>query len=161
MGPEQERNRQDGGNLVDLFAENMATSEAQSLRQREMLVSKAKQIEDLLEEIEELLRFDRERALALMAEATGMLEQAAEEIAIVRDVDPSFGVGRNASPVGGLALHLEKGVAYLLGIFSVATNGPEIPEFNWRLIERDVQEVLGTTKMVGNELDAMEFALAA
>ncbi len=39
------------------------------------------------------------------------------------------------------AEQLEKGLAYLLGVLSVAVTSDNLSPYNWRLVEREVQEV--------------------
>jgi len=46
-------------------------------------------------------------------------------------------------------------------MFSVASSGDNLSEYNWKLIERDVQEVLGVARAIGDEVDVTELAEAA
>ncbi len=144
--------------VVDLFSEGCAPSVGVQVRQRELLARRAREIERLLDSIDVELKVDRESAIVLLSEATGLLEMAVEDIAIIREMDNTFGGGRRKAK---LAERLEKGVAYMLGIFSVASSGENLSEYNWKLIERDVQEVLGISRAVSDVFGVTECAKAA
>ena len=142
-------------NVVDLF-NNETPKQAAALRaseQRDRLAGLAARLADMLDQLDVELKVDRERAVSLLAEYTGLLEMTVEEISCIRDIDEKFGGhGRRVPRVARLAENLEKGLAYLLGIFSVASTGENLSPFNWQLIERDVQAVLGTSRAIGDEL---------
>jgi len=76
------------------------------------------------------------------AEYLGPLETAAENLSRVRDIDEQFG-GSHTRPsrMAIQAEQHEKGVAYLLGVLSVAVTSDNLSAYNCRLVERDVQEV--------------------
>lgn len=153
--------KKQSNNVVDLFEDVHVPSEAAQAKQRGLLARRAKEIEELLDSVDVRLRVDRESAISLLCEATGILEIAVEDIAIIREMDNSFGGGRRLPQVAMLAEKLEKGVAYLLGMFAVASSGNNLSAFNWKLIERDVQEVLGISRAVGDAVGVREFADAA
>jgi hypothetical protein len=107
----------------------------------------------MLDKLDAVLRVDREQAISLLAEFSGLLELAVEDVSRVRDIDESFGgKGRRVPRVAKLAEKLEKGMAYLVGIFSVAGSGENLSTYNWKLIQRDVQNVLGIAQSIGDEL---------
>lgn len=141
--------------VVDLF-ENETPKQAAALRaseQRDRLAGLAARLADMLDQLDVELKVDRERAVSLLAEYTGLLEMTVEDISRIRDIDEKFGGhGRRLPRLAKLAENLEKGLAYLLGIFSVASTGENLSPFNWQLIERDVQAVLGITRAIGDEL---------
>ncbi|MEX2309832.1 MAG: hypothetical protein WD738_19835 [Pirellulales bacterium] len=143
------------GNVVDLF-ENDTPKQTAALRaseQRDRLAGLAARLADMLDQLDVELKVDRERAVSLLAEYTGLLEMTVEDISRIRDIDEKFGGhGRRVPRVAKLAENLEKGLAYLLGIFSVASSGENLSPFNWQLIERDVQAVLGISRAISDEL---------
>ena len=117
--------------------------------QTERLSERAKEVAEMLDRLDGQLSVDREQAVAMLAEYTGLLELVLEDIRVIRDIDESFGgCSRRRSPIAQLSLQLERGLAYLLGIFSVVSSGEELPVYNWTLVQRDVQEVLGTSRSV-------------
>lgn len=117
--------------------------------QTERLTMRAKEVAGMLDRLDGQLSVDREQAVAMLAEYTGLLELVLEDIRIIRDIDETFGGNsRRRSPLAQLSLQLERGLAYLLGIFSVVTSGEELPVYNWTLVQRDVQEVLDTSRLV-------------
>ena len=142
-------------NVVDLF-DNDAPKRAAALRaseQRERLAGLAARLADMLDQLDVELKVDRERAVSLLAEYTGLLEMTVEDISRIRDIDEKFGGrGRRLPRVAKLAENLEKGLAYLLGMFSVVSSGENLSPFNWKLVERDVQKVLGISRAIGDEL---------
>jgi hypothetical protein len=90
------------------------------------------------------------------------LEIAVEDISRIREIDESFGVrGRQVARVATLSLKLEKGLAYLLGIFSVVSSGDNLSPYNWKLVERDVQMVLGISRAIEDEVLSRELKEAA
>lgn len=59
------------------------------------------------------------------------MEMTVEEISHIRDIDERFGgSGRQLPRVAKLAENLEKGLAYLLGMFSVVSSGENLSPFN-------------------------------
>lgn len=151
--------------IVDLF-DNRAPSYGAALRareQRERLSRLAKEVAEMLDALDVSLKADRERAVSLIAEYCGLLEVAVEDLACVRDIDETFGgqSGRKPSRLAGLAEKLEKGLSYLLGMFSVVSSGENLSPFNWKLIERDVQRVLGISQAIGDETERAELKMAA
>lgn len=113
------------------------------------LAMRAKEVAVMLDRLDGQLSVDREQAVAMLAEYTGLLELVLEDIRVVRDIDETFGgSSRRRSPLAQLSLQLERGLAYLLGIFSVVTSGEKLPDYNWTLVQRDVQEVLDTSHRV-------------
>jgi hypothetical protein len=107
----------------------------------------------MLDKLDCELKVDRERAVSLLAEYSGLLEIAVEDISRIREIDERFGgSGRQLPRVAKLSEKLEKGLAYLLGIFSVVTSGETLPAYNWKLVERDVQMVLGISHAICEEL---------
>jgi hypothetical protein len=116
----------------------------------------------MLDRLDVELKVDRERAIALLCEYSGFLEIAVEDISRIREIDENFGGrGRQVGRVATLALKLEKGLAYLLGIFSVVSSGDNLSPYNWKLVERDVQMVLGVSREIEDELLPCELKEAA
>ena len=148
-------------NVVDLFHKIQAPMAAAQVRQRERLAIRAKEVEELLDNIDLALRGDLDSAINRLVEATRQLEEVAEDVAIIREHEDTFGRGSKDVRLAKLAEKMEKGVAYLLGMFSVATTSKNLSSYNWKLIERDVQEVLGTSRAIGDEIHGEELALAA
>jgi hypothetical protein len=129
---------------TDTLGSNLP-AEAGKLRtseQRERLAKMADDLAELLDELESRLRADRGRAAGVVAEFLSPLEAAAEDLSSIRDIDEQFG-GRSDRPpkTARMAEQLEKGLAYLLGVLSVAVTSENLSPYNWRLVERDVQEV--------------------
>jgi len=127
---------------TDLFGSGLP-AEAGKLRsseQRERLARIADELAELLDELDSRLRADRGRAVPVVAEYLGPLEATAETLSAVRDIDEQFG-GSSHLPTARQAEQLEKGLAYLLGVLSVAVTSENLSPYNWRLVERDVQEV--------------------
>jgi hypothetical protein len=149
------RAREGGGTIVDLFGKG-APAESAALRaalQKERLAKLAHDLAEMLDRLDVELKVDRERAVAMLAECTGLLESAVEDIGRVREIDERFGGDRRRVPrVAKLAENLEKGMAYLLGIFSVVSSGEHLSPYNWKLVERDVQKVLAISRAIGDEL---------
>ena len=116
----------------------------------------------MLDRLDGLLRVDREQAISLLTEYSGLLELVVEDIRVIRDIDEDFG-GRTPRQLvfANQALKLERGLAYLLGIFSVVSSGEEMPIYNWKLVHRDVQEVLGISQSINNSVEADALAKAA
>lgn len=150
--------------VVDLFGKQ-APSEAAALRaveQRERLGKLAGDLTAMLDRLDIELKVDRERAIAMLAECTGLLEIAVEDIGRIRELEEPGDDGRRRVPrVAKLAEKLEKGLAYLLGICSVASSGENLLPYNWKLVERDVQMVLGISRTIGEELNPPTLAHAA
>jgi hypothetical protein len=142
------------GEVVNLF-DNHAPRRAFALRtseQRERMAELAQRLSEMLDKLDVELKIDRERAIALLAEYSGLLEIAVEDISRIREIDETFGAkGRQTPRVATLATKLEKGLAYLLGIFSVVSAGENLSPYNWKLIERDVQNVLGVSRSICDE----------
>ena len=149
------RTREGGGKIVDLF-EKQAPPETAALRaaeQRERLTKLARDLAEMLDRLDVELKVDRERAIAMLAECTGLLECAVEDVGRIREIDERFGGDARRIPrVAKLSERLEKGLAYLLGIFSVASSGENLSPYNWKLVERDVQMVLGIARAIDDEL---------
>jgi hypothetical protein len=78
--------------------------------------------------------------VSITTEYLAPLETAAENLSSIRDIDEQFG-GLSHRPTARKAEQLEKGLAYLLGVLSVAVTSDNLSPYNWRLVERDVQEV--------------------
>jgi hypothetical protein len=152
------------GAVVDLFGKQ-APSESAALRaagQRERLAKLSSDLAEMLDRLDVELKVDRERAVAMLAECTGLLEIAVEDLGRIREVDERFGGDKRRLPrVAKLAEKLEKGLAYLLGIFSVVSSGENLSPFNWKLVERDVQMVLGVARAIDDELTPPTFKQAA
>ena len=150
--------------VVDLFRKE-SVGQADALRtfeQRERLGKLAETLSMLLDRLDIELKVDRERAIAMLAECTGLLDIAVQDISRIREVDETFGIGGRRVPrVAKLAEKLEKGLAYLLGIFSVVTAGENLSPYNWKLVERDVQIVLGISRAIGDELSPTALPAAA
>lgn len=129
---------------TDLFGSGLPV-EAGKLRtseQRERLARIADELAELLDELDSRLRADRGRAVPIVAEYLGPLEAAAENLSSIRDIDELFGGPSNRPPRSArMAEQLEQGLAYLLGVLSVAVSSENLSPYNWRLVERDVQEV--------------------
>jgi hypothetical protein len=142
------------GEVVNLF-DNHAPRRAVALRtseQRERIAELAQKLSEMLDKLDVELKVDRERAVALLAEYSGLLEIAVEDISRIREIDETFGAkGRQTPRVAALAAKLEKGLAYLLGIFSVVSTGENLSPYNWKLVERDVQVVLGVSRAICDE----------
>ncbi len=140
---------------TDLFSEEFAVraTELRKQEQHQRLVQRAKEVAEMLDQLDGLLSVDRERAVSMLAEQTGLLELVVEDIRCIRDMDESFGSRSRRQPrIAHQALKLERGIAYLLGIFSVVSSGEVLPVYNWKLVQRDVQEVLG----VAHDIAAFE-----
>lgn len=136
---------------TDLFGSGLP-AEASKLRtseQRERLAKIADELAELLDELDSRLRADRGRAVPIVAEYLGPLETAAENLSRVRDIDEQFGGRGDRSPsMAHQAGQLERGLAYLLGVLSVAVTSQNLSPYNWRLVERDVQEVHAIARRV-------------
>lgn len=157
-------NRQEQRENTDLFTEEF-TEQANELRtqaQRERLVERAKEVAEMLDRLDGLLRVDREQAISLLTEYSGLLELIVEDIRSIRDIDEEFG-GRTPRElvIANQALKLERGLAYLLGIFSVVSSGEELPVYNWKLVHRDVQEVLTISHDISDTSKAAKLPIAA
>jgi hypothetical protein len=129
-------------NPTDLLSTSLpaGTGKLRSSEQRERLAKIAEELAELLDELESRLRADRGRAVPIATEYLTPLEAAAENLSAVRDIDEQFG-GLSHRPTARMAEQLEKGLAYLLGVLSVAVTSVNLSPYNWRLVERDVQEV--------------------
>ncbi len=157
-------NRQEQRENTDLFTEEF-TEQANELRtqaQRERLVERAKEVAEMLDRLDGLLRVDREQAISLLTEYSGLLELVVEDIRSIRDIDEEFG-GRTPRQLmfASQALKLERGLAYLLGIFSVVSSGEEMPVYNWKLVHRDVQEVLTISQSISESSKTAKLPIAA
>lgn len=149
-----ERKTLPGGEPVDLFSDRAPRQGAalRAIEQRTRLAALAGELAEMLDKLDCELKVDRERAIALLAECSGLLEIAVEDISRIREIDERFGGrGRRIPRIAKLAEKLEKGLAYLLGIFSAAGSGENLSPYNWKLIERDVQGVLGTSLAICEE----------
>lgn len=150
-----QRERKPKGEVIDLF-ENQAPKRASGLRkdeQRERLADLARRLSEMLDKLDAVLKVDRERAVALLAEYSGLLEVAVEDISCIREIDETFGGrGRRVPRIAALSEKLEKGLAYLVGMFSVVSSGERLPAYSWKLIERDVQMVLGISHAICEEI---------
>lgn len=156
--------REPAAPVVDLFRKESAgqTAALRAVGQQERLGKLAATLATLLDRLDIELKVDRERAIAMMAECTGLLEIAVQDIGRIREVDETFGRGGRRVPrVAKLAEQFEKGLAYLLGIFSVVTAGEDLSPYNWNLVERDVQTVLGVSRAIGDELSPSSLPAAA
>lgn len=150
--------------VVDLFRSQCVNQEnaGRTFEQRERLEKLASSLTLLLDRLDIELKVDRERAVAIIAECMGFIDIAVQEIGRMRDADGTFGgKGRRVPKVAKLAEKLEKGLAFLLGIFSVATSGENLSPYSWKLIERDVQMVLGIARAVEDELAPTDLPAAA
>jgi hypothetical protein len=149
-----ERDRKPNGEVINLF-ENQAPKRASAFRaseQRERLADLARRLSEMLDKLDCELKVDRERAVSLLAEYSGLLEIAVEDISRIREIDEKFGGDARRIPrVAKLSENLEKGLAYLLGIFSVVSSAETLPAYNWKLVERDVQMVLGISHAICEE----------
>ncbi len=158
------QNRQEQRENTDLFTEEFAeqASELRTHAQRERLVERAKEVAEMLDRLDGLLRVDREQAISLLTEYSGLLELVVEDIRSIRDIDEDFG-GRTPRQLvfASQALKLERGLAYLLGIFSVVSSGEEMPVYNWKLVHRDVQEVLTISQSINDTGEAAKLPIAA
>ncbi len=149
--PNKQRESED----TDLFDGEFAgqASELRRQEQRDRLMRRAKEVAEMLDRLDGLLSVDRERAVSMLAEQTGLLEMVVEDIRSIRDIDEEFGARTRRQPeIACKALKLEQGIAYLLGIFSVVSSGEVLPVYNWKLVQRDVQEVLG----ISHDIVALE-----
>jgi hypothetical protein len=160
----QQATRAQRANVVDLFEEQapMHGAQLRAREQQERLAKLAQKLTEMLDTLDIALKVDRERAVSLLAEYSGLLEVAVEEIGCIREIDEQFGGrGRRLLRVAGLAEKLEKGLAYLLGMFSVVSSGENLSPFNWKLVERDVQMVLGISQAIGDEISRPKLRDAA
>ena len=152
------------GEVVNLF-ENRAPKRASALRtdeQRDRLAELAQKMSTMLDKLDVVLKVDRERAIGLLAEYSGLLELAFEDISRIRDIDEGFGGrGRKRPRIATLASNLEKGLVYLLGMFSVVIAGETLSPYNWKLVERDVQMVLGISRAIEDETVPQDLKEAA
>jgi hypothetical protein len=150
-----ERGKNPRGEVVNLF-ENQAPKRGSAFRaseQRERLADLARRLSEMLDKLDCELKVDRERAVSLLAEYSGLLEIAVEDISRIREIDERFGGSERRLPrIAKLSEKLEKGLAYLLGIFSVVSSGEDLPAYNWKLVERDVQTVLGISHAICEEI---------
>lgn len=141
--------------VVNLFGDQ-APRQGAALRAREQQERLAKVAQDLAEMLDTLdvaLKGDRERAMPLVAEYCGLLEAAMEDIGCIREIDETFGGRDRWIPrVASLAEKLEKGLSYLQGMFSVVSSGDDLSAFSWKLVERDVQTVLGISQAIVGEI---------
>ncbi len=48
-----------------------------------------------------------------------------------------------------------------MGVFSVVSSGEVLPVYNWKLVHRDVQKVLGVSEEIAALESAKEFKKAA
>ena len=146
-----QQNAPEDDKVIDLFR-SRAPRGASTLRkrsQRQMLAELSQKLANMLDSLDAVLKVDRERAVSLLAEYSGLLEIAVENISRIRDIDESFGSkGRRMPKIALLADKLEKGVAYLVGICSAAGCGENLSPYNFKLIERDVQSVLGVARTI-------------
>lgn len=143
------QNNQPPAEVIDLFGERLGelASEHRTKEQRERLLKRALEVAEMLDRLDGQLRVDREQAVSMLAEYSGLLELVVEDIRQIRDMDEGFGGSAGGQPkLAGLALQLERGISYLLGIFSVIGSGEVLPVYNWKLVHRDVQEVLGVSQ---------------
>ncbi|QDU57525.1 hypothetical protein [Aeoliella mucimassa] len=148
MGTIAIENKQANCEVVDLFDSEMAQYAAELRReeQRSRLMRRAEEVAEMLDRLDGKLSVDREQAVAMLAEYSGLLDLVVEDIRSIRDIDETFGAESRRMPkIARLALQLERGIAYLQGIFSVVSSGEVLPVYNWKLVHRDVQEVLGTS----------------
>ena len=82
-----------GGKVVNLF-ENDAPKQASMLRASEQqvrLADLARRLSAMLDTLDVELKVDRERAVSLLAEYSGLLEMAVEDISRIREIDERFG----------------------------------------------------------------------
>lgn len=145
------QDRKTVGEVINLFESKVAgnASELRTTEQRERLLRRAREVVEMLDRVDGQLSVDRERAVAMLAEYTGLLELVVEDIRSIRDIDESFGAGSPRRPhIARLALALERGLAYLVGIFSVVSSGEALPVYNWKLVHRDLLEVLQTSRAI-------------
>ncbi len=157
-------NKQERSDDNDLFSGEFAgqASDFRNQEQRERLVQRAKEVAEMLDRLDGLLSVDRERAVSMLAEQTGLLELVIEDIRSIRDIDETFGSPSRRQPeIARQALKLERGIAYLLGIFSVVSSGEVLPVYNWKLVQRDVQEVLGISHDIVAKEEPPEMQKAA
>lgn len=100
--------------VVDLFSKDgpSLTAEWRGVEQRERLGKLADTLATLLDRLDIELKVDRERAIAMLAECTGLLEIAVQDIGRIREVDETFDKGGRRMPrIATLAEKLEKGLA--------------------------------------------------
>ena len=158
----QQSRRED--KATDLFGSRFAgqASELRTSEQRERLAKLADELAELLDELDARLRADRGRAMPIVAEYLRPLEAAAENLSSIRDIDERFGGPSNRPPrAARLAVQLEKGLAYLLGVLSVAVTSENLSPYNWRLVERDVQQVHAIVGNLQNEKRELAMKKAA
>ncbi|MCA9233368.1 MAG: hypothetical protein KDA57_22175 [Planctomycetales bacterium] len=142
-------NKQPQAEVINLFGSRLGEIASEHCRQeqQERLLKRALEVAEMLDQLDGQLSVDRERAVAMLAEYSGLLGLVVEDIRAIRDMDESFGGRQGGQPkLAGLALQFERGIAYLLGVFSVVSSGEVLPVYNWKLVHRDVQEVLGTSQ---------------
>jgi hypothetical protein len=143
------------GEVVNLF-DNRGPRRGDALRtseQQERLAELARRLSGMLDKLDVVLKVDREQAISLLAEYSGLLEIAVEDLSSIREIDERFGGrGRHVPRIAALSEKLEKGLAYLVGIFSVVCSGEKLPAYSWKLVERDVQMVLGISHAICEEI---------
>ena len=164
MRTTQQKGSEQGGNVVDLFKSDAPQKEAalRACGQRERLGVIACELAAMLDRLDIELKVDRETALSMLAEYTGLIEIAVMDLGRIRELDDKFGgQGRRVPRIAKLAEKLEKELAYLLGVFSVASSGEPLSPFSWKLIERDVQTVLGVSRAIEDEVSIPPFREAA
>ena len=163
MEPMHNRKKQKG-EVIDLFDQGVPqhAAELRAAEQRDRLSKVASYLAEMLDRLDVELKVDRERAVAMLADCTGLLEIAVEDIGRIREIDEKFGGDNRQTPrIAKLAEKLEKGLSYLLGIFSVVSTGENLSSFSWKLVERDVQTVLGIARAIGDETGPPGFEEAA
>ena len=144
---------------VNLFdQQGTGWSVAKRLReqeQRQRLQKLAEQLAEMLDRLDHEVRSSPERAASSVSEYAGLLERAVEDVCEIRDIDEEFGRRyRRHNAMVSLAERLEKGLNYLVGVFSVVATSSNIGHYNWRLVQRDIQEVLSLCRAIGREPSA-------
>lgn len=139
-----EPQNEDDWSTVDLFenASKIAMYE-RKCAQREELHGIATKLDGMFQSLSNELLLDRERALALMAEYTGLFDDLVSQINAIRD----GGIGKGLEE---LAERLEQGLQFLIGCFTAH----QPTRKTWRL---DRTEIKGNIQKVWPTLSEINF----
>ena len=113
---------------------------------RMLLAEKAKQISDLLDGLESVIGSDRERAMSMLAEYSTLMDDASSEVSSVRRISEEL----EEAILHDDALRLERGIRYLIGLFSAMSSGEIQSDYDWKQLELDVRELLGLCVRLAN-----------
>lgn len=131
---------------LDLFSVQLAgyDEELRRERRRVQLAQRAGEVAGMLDRVDSLLSVDREQAVTTLAEYSGLLELVLEDLRTSTDDESPAGANRDP----GIAEQFQTQLNYLIGVFSLVASGEEPPTYDWRMVQREVQEVLGTAERI-------------